>query len=89
MCFKKDGNTAQAARCIKSRIMTKVIDSILLIDKSEQQCVALKSMLQLAHIKYHVHTIGIDQPLSKNYLYEHKCLENNKKLYKHAGKCDN
>ena len=29
MCFQKDGKTAQAARCIKSRIMTKLIDSVL------------------------------------------------------------
>ena len=34
-------------------------------------------------------TIGIYQSLSNNALYEHKCLENIKKLYKHAGKCDN
>ena len=26
MCFQNDGKTAQTANCIKSRIMTKVID---------------------------------------------------------------
>ena len=30
ICFQKDGKTSQAARCIKSRIMTKVIDYIRL-----------------------------------------------------------
>ena len=33
-------------------------------------------------------TIGLDQLLSNSYLYEHLCLENIKKLYKSAGKCD-
>ena len=33
-------------------------------------------------------TIGIQLYLSNNALYEHKCLENIKTLYKQAGKCD-
>ena len=54
----------------------------------EQQCVVLKSMLQSPRLKYHVQTIGIEPSLSKNATYKHKCLENIKKLYKQAGKCD-
>ena len=46
MCFYKYGKTAQAGRCIKSSITTKVIDSILYIDTFEQQFVVLKGMLQ-------------------------------------------
>ena len=46
-------------------------------------------MLQSPRLKDHVHTIGIDQYLSNNNLYKHKCLENIKKLYKHAGKFGN
>ena len=46
-------------------------------------------MLQSPHLKDHVQTIGIDQSLSNNALYEHTCLENINKLYKHAGKCEN
>ena len=46
MCFQNDGKNAQAARCIKSRIMTKAIDSVLSIDNFEQQCVVLKVILQ-------------------------------------------
>ena len=88
MCFQKDGKTDQAARCIKSRKMTEVIDSVLSIDTFEQQCVVLKVMLKSPRLKYHVHTIGINQPLSKNYIYEHKFLENIKILYKQGGKCD-
>ena len=61
MCFQKDGKTAQAARCIKSRIITKVIDYVLSIDTFEQQCVVLKGMLQSPRLKYHMKTIGIDQ----------------------------
>ena len=68
--------------------MTKVIDSVLSIDKFEQQCVVLKGMLQSPRLKYHVQTIGIDLSLSKNTIYEYKCLENIKTLYKQAGNCD-
>ena len=74
MCFQKDNKTAQAARCIKSRIMLKVIDTF------EQHCVVLKVMLQTPRLKYNVHTIVIDQPLSKNYIYEHKYLEKSKNI---------
>ena len=89
MCFQNDGKTAHSAKCIRYRIMTKVIDSILLIDTFEQQYVVLKGMLQSLRIKDHVKNIGIDQRLINNALFEHKCLKNIKKLYKHAGKCDN
>ena len=88
MCFIKEVKSDQAARCIKSRIMTKVIDSILSIDTFEQKCVVLKGMLQSPLLKDHVHTIGIHPSLSNNAIYEHICLENIKKLYKQAGKCD-
>ena len=69
--------------------MTKVIDSVLSVDTFEQQCVVLKGMLQPPRIKDHIHTIGIDQSLSNNALYEHKRLQNIKNLNKYAGKCDN
>ena len=88
MCFQKDGKTAQAARFIKSRIMTNLIDYVLSIDKFEQRCVFLKDMLQSPQLKYHAQTIGIDQSLSKNTNCEHKCLENIKNVYKQAGKCE-
>ena len=39
--------------------------------------------------KDHMKNIGIDQSWSNNDLFEHKCLQNIKKLYKHAVKCDN
>ena len=80
----KEVKSDQAARCIKSRIITKVIDSVLSIETFEQQCVVLKSMLQFPRLKDHVHTIGIDPSLSNNTIYEHKCIENIKKLYKQA-----
>ena len=89
MCFQKDGKTFQAARWIKSRIITKVIDSVFSIDTFEQKYFVLKGMLQSPRLKYHVHTIGIDQSLRNNALYEQKCLENIKTLYKQAVKCDN
>ena len=88
MCFHKDGKTVQAARCIKSVVMTKLIYSVIYIDIFEQQCVVLKGMLQSPRLKYNVQTIGIEQFLSNNAIYEHKCLENIKKLYKQDGKSD-
>ena len=61
MCFQNDGKTAHATRCIKLRLTTKVIDSVLWIDTFEQQCVEIKCMLQLPLLKDHVKTINIDQ----------------------------
>ena len=68
--------------------MTKVIDYILSIDTFEQQCVVIKGMLLSSRLKYHVQTIGIHPSLSNNAVYEHKYIENIKKLYKQYGKCD-
>ena len=34
-------------------------------------------------------TIGIDQALCTRSSFEHKCMKNIKKIYQHAGKCDN
>ena len=34
-------------------------------------------------------TIGIDQSLCNRSSFEHKFLNNIKKIYQHAGKCDN
>ena len=45
-------------------------------------------MLQSSRLKYHVKTIGVDQSLSNNAIFEHKFLQNIKKLYKNAGNCD-
>ena len=41
-------------------------------------------MLQSTRLKDRVQRIGIDQYLSNDVLYEHKCVENIKKLYKPA-----
>ena len=41
MCFQKYGEAAQASRCIKSRIMTKVVDYVLSIDTFEQKKLCL------------------------------------------------
>ena len=65
-----------------------MVDYVLSIDKFEQQCVVLKGMLQSPRLKDHAQTIGIHPSLSNNAIYEHKCLESIKKLYKQAGKCD-
>ena len=46
MYFQNDGKTFQATKCIKSRIITKMIDSVFSIDAFEKQCVALKDLVQ-------------------------------------------
>ena len=76
MCFMNEGKSDQAARCIKSRIMTKLIDYVLSIDTFEQKIVVLKVVLQSPRLKYHVQNISIDQSLSNNIIYEHNYLEN-------------
>ena len=78
----KEGKYEQTNRCIKSRIMTKVIDYVLSIDTFEHQRIVLTGMLQSPQLEYHVQTIDIDQSLRNNAIYEHKFLENIKKLYK-------
>ena len=88
MCFMKEGKSDQAARCIKSRIMTKVIYSVLSNWFIWTKFVVLKGMLKLPRLKDHVHTIGVHPSLIKNTLYEHKCLEHIKRWYKQAGECD-
>ena len=45
-------------------------------------------MLQSPRLKYYVQTIGIHPSLRNNAIYEHKCIENIRKLYKQSGKCD-
>ena len=45
-------------------------------------------MLQSPCLEYNMKTIGIYQSLSIRPSVEHKCLNNIKKIYQHAGKCD-
>ena len=66
----KEGKSDQAVRCIKSRIMTKVIYFVLSVDTFEEQWFALKVIFKSPRLKYHVQTIGIDPSLSKNTIYE-------------------
>ena len=80
MSFHNYGKTAQAAKFIKSRIITKLIDYVFLIDTFEQQCVVLKGMLQSSRPEYHAKTIGTDQSLSKNAIFEHKYLQKINKI---------
>ena len=68
--------------------MNKAIDSIFYIDTFEQHCVVIKGMLKSTRLEYHMKNIGIDQSLWNRYSFEHKCLNNMRKIYQHAGKCD-
>ena len=46
-------------------------------------------MLQSSHLEDHMKTIGIEQSLCNRSSFEHKCMNNIKKIYQHAGKCEN
>ena len=39
-------------------------------------------------MKQHIVTIGVYLSLSNSVFYEHRCLENIKKLYEYDGKCE-
>ena len=45
-------------------------------------------MLQSSRLEYHIKTIGVDQSLCNRSSFEHKFLNDIKKIYQHAGKCD-
>ena len=47
-----------------------------------------KCMLQSSRLEYHMDTIGIDQSSFARSSFEHTCMNNIKKIYQHAGKCD-
>ena len=45
-------------------------------------------MIQSPRLEDHMKTIGFDQSLCDRYYFEHRCFNNTKKIYQHAGKCD-
>ena len=70
LCFQIKGKYYLAAKCVKSRIITKIIDSTLYVDTFEQQYIVLKGMLKSPRLKYHMKTIGIYQSLSNSASFE-------------------
>ena len=74
------GKTSHASQCSKSCALTTVIDLILEIESFEQQRVIIKGLLHSYHLKKHMVIIEIDQLLINCEMYEHRCLENIKKL---------
>ena len=89
MCFRVNRKAPNASQCVKSRVLNKAIDSILSIDTFEQQCVVIKCMVQSPRLEDHMNTIGVDQSLCNRSYFEHKCLNNIKMIYQHAGNSDN
>ena len=45
-------------------------------------------MLQSSRLEDHMNTIGIDQSSFTRSSFGHICMNNIKKIYQHAGKCD-
>ena len=88
LCFHINRRSSHAAQCVKLRILNKAIDYILYIDTFEQQCILIIGMLQSPRLEYHMKTIGVDQSLCNRSSFEHKCMNNIKKIYQHTVKCD-
>ena len=61
---------------------------ILDIESFEQQRVIIKGLLQLERPKNIWLSLEFKKLLSNSEMYEHRCLENIKKLYKYSGKSD-
>ena len=45
-------------------------------------------MLQSSRLEDHMKTIGMDQSSFTRSPFEHRCMNNIKNIYQHAGKCD-
>ena len=45
-------------------------------------------MLQSSRLEDHMKTIGMDKSSFTRSSFEHRCMKNIKKIYNHAGKCD-
>ena len=88
MCLQVNNKSPHVAQCVKSRLLNKAIDSILSIDTFQQQCVVIKYMLQSSRLEDHMKTIGVDQSSFARSSFEHRCMNNIKNIYQHAGKCD-
>ena len=74
ICFQIDGKSAQVDKCVKSRIITKVIDYILSINTFGQKYVMIKAMLQSTCLDDNMMTIGINQTLTNSAIFEHNML---------------
>ena len=87
-CSQVDNKYPHAAQCVKSRVLKKVIDSILSINTFQKQCVVIKYMLQSSRLEDHMKTIDMEQSSFTRSSFEHRCRNNIKKIYQHTGKCD-
>ena len=61
-------------------MLTKVVDTIPDIYSFDHQCVIIKGLVKSKLLKQHMVIIVVDQLLSNSALYEHRCLENIKKI---------
>ena len=57
LCFQVDNKSPHADQCVKSRVLKKVIVSILSINTFEQQCVVIKCMFQSSRLEGHMETM--------------------------------
>ena len=71
MYFYINDKSYQADKCVKSRIMTKIIDFILSIDTFEPFFCVI-GMLKSPRLKDHMKTIGVDQSFRNRASFENK-----------------
>ena len=64
------------------------MNTIFEIESFEQKCSIINILLQSERLLKHTDPIGVYPSLSNSALYEHKCLENIKMLYKSSVKYD-
>ena len=76
LCFQIDNKSPHADQCVKSRVLNKVIYSILSINTFEQQCIVIKCMLQSSCLEDNMKTIGMDQSSFTRSSFEHRCMNN-------------
>ena len=48
----------------------------------------IKCLLQSSRLEDHMNTIGVDLSSFARSSFEHRCMNNIKNIYQHAGKCD-
>ena len=87
-CFQVEKKSPRDSQCVKSRVLKKVVYSILSINTFEQKCVVIKFIFQSSRMEDHMKTIGIDQSSFIRSIFEHICMNNIKKIYQYSGKCD-
>ena len=88
LCLQIDCKSACESECDKSRVLTKVIESIIEIGSFDHMCVIIKELFHSEKLKQHIVKIVLYQSLSNSAMYKHRYLEIINKLLIIPVKCD-